>query len=597
MDEDTELTGNGSNTQSKRSTKQRKKSGKKSAGKKKSFQKGKCNPDIILLNTEEERESLKDTLLTTCCSECSNRNLIRAILTNNMTLMKMCKQSRKELTTFYDTWSADIHLNAFYYAVITNNIQMIEELLSKVPHVEFAGKMNYLINYADTGNVSYQAFGTKVRKVQLGRGNRQGNNAFLEKSYNTTMNENVYLKMFLESQKVESTTIDKLLSLKIYNESTLYYNIEHAIISGNRKLAIYLLEKTRVIGYSQFNDLHIDVLSLNEEELKEFERHKMFDKVTNAGINAIHCACINPNKKYIEALYNYDNNIHIADANNRKPIHYASACESSEPLKFLLEHGANGLDLDKQRSTPLHYAAKYGRHGNVRVLIDKVPSLLKLKDRDKMLAFHYACIGGHIEAVKAFIEKGVRINIPSGNDRMHGLSYAAAYNQYEICEYLIENKARVLSKDKYKRSALIMAVRNGNSKIVNLLLRKGALWNDSDSSGNTALHYAAAYGWKECAEQLIKAGADTNASNNWKITPLNIAMLKNHYGMIKFLLDQPKADVNCKDEEGRTLVHVALDFNTDGSFDYIKFLLEEKKADPNIANVHGITPLLYLVQK
>jgi ankyrin repeat protein len=202
----------------------------------------------------------------------------------------------------------------------------------------------------------------------------------------------------------------------------------------------------------------------------------MFDTAGFAGINAIHCACINPNKKYLEALYNFDNNIHINDSINRKPVHYASACESSEPLKFLIEHGDNVLELDKERSSTLHYAAKYGRPDNdVRVLLDTAPSLLKLKDKSKMLAFHYALMKGYIETVKAFIEKGFKINTPSGNDRMHGLSYAAGYNQYEMCEYLIENKARVLSKDKYKRSALIMAVRNGNSKIVNLLLRKGAL--------------------------------------------------------------------------------------------------------------------------
>ena len=45
---------------------------------------------------------------------------------------------------------------------------------------------------------------------------------------------------------------------------------------------------------------------------------------------------------------------------------------------------------------------------------------------------------------------------------------------------------------------------------------------------NTPLHYAAAYGWLGCMEELLKAGADVNAANSWKITPINIAMLLNH---------------------------------------------------------------------
>jgi len=73
-----------------------------------------------------------------------------------------------------------------------------------------------------------------------------------------------------------------------------------------------------------------------------------------------------------------------------------------------------------------------------------------------------------------------------------------------------------------------MAVRNGHAKIASLLLQRGAEWNHCDSSMNTPLHYAAAYGWLDCIELLLRVGADVNASNSWKITPINIAMLKNH---------------------------------------------------------------------
>lgn len=38
----------------------------------------------------------------------------------------------------------------------------------------------YLMNFVETGRVSHMAYGTAVRSVQMTRGNRQGNNAFLE---------------------------------------------------------------------------------------------------------------------------------------------------------------------------------------------------------------------------------------------------------------------------------------------------------------------------------------------------------------------------------------------------------------------------------
>ena len=69
-----------------------------------------------------------------------------------------------------------------------------------------------------------------------------------------------------------------------------------------------------------------------------------------------------------------------------------------------------------------------------------------------------------------------------------------------------------------------MASRNGHAKIVALLIKHNANLNTPDSSGNTALHHAAAYGWIECALMLIQYGADPSAENAWKTTPITIAL-------------------------------------------------------------------------
>ena len=53
-----------------------------------------------------------------------------------------------------------------------------------------------------------------------------------------------------------------------------------------------------------------------------------------------------------------------------------------------------------------------------------------------------------------------------------------------------------------------MAIRNGNIDIASLLLMRGADFNGTDSSKNSCVHYAAAYGFADCVDLLIKAGAD-----------------------------------------------------------------------------------------
>lgn len=77
------------------------------------------------------------------------------------------------------------------------------------------------------------------------------------------------------------------------------------------------------------------------------------------------------------------------------------------------------------------------------------------------------------------------------------------------------------STDKMKRTALIHAVMNGNAHIASYLLRMGADANRSDSSGNSVVHYAAAYGWYFCVKLLLEnANADPNKENDWKVTAL-----------------------------------------------------------------------------
>lgn len=56
------------------------------------------------------------------------------------------------------------------------------------------------------------------------------------------------------------------------------------------------------------------------------------------------------------------------DVYQRLPIHFAAACETTEPLRVLLDWGASLASVDRDKMTPLMYAAMAGWADNIDMI-------------------------------------------------------------------------------------------------------------------------------------------------------------------------------------------------------------------------------------
>ena len=138
-----------------------------------------------------------------------------------------------------------------------------------------------------------------------------------------------------------------------------------------------------------------------------------------------------------------------------------------------------------------------------------------------------------------------------------------------------------------KLAALISAVRSGDTNAVGKMIAANPeLVNATDRAGATPLHHAAGFGNLATMKLLLEHGADVNAGNKRKSTPLFWSL----YDEAKVrLLVGHGANVSARSIDGRTPIYQAA--SMPNAVPVLRFLLD-KGADPNAKTLNGMTPLI-----
>lgn len=190
----------------------------------------------------------------------------------------------------------------------------------------------------------------------------------------------------------------------------------------------------------------------------------------------------------------------------------------------------------------------------------------------------------------------------------------------KIVNLLISKGANINIVDNWGQTPLHYAAqmpyRKDNNKYQSemalLLLSKGAIVDSIDKRGNTPLNLAAFLGNDKIVELLVKKGADVNKKGDMGCTPLLSALsssgiydaemddseeIDKKYKRTVFFLVSHGADLNAKNNFGETSLHCAIKSvpGRKNALTYIKLFIS-KGANVNTKDTDGHSPLYYAIK-
>ncbi len=258
---------------------------------------------------------------------------------------------------------------------------------------------------------------------------------------------------------------------------------------------------------------------------------------------------------------------------------------------------------DSGGKTPLHYAVIKKSRDLIKLLLANHAEVNR-QDRAGWTPLCYAMNAADIEIAAALLDAKADPNVKDQQGRSLLLLAVADWDQpghqwspqtrREMVKLLLAHGGEVDARDHEGKTPLNYAVENRNTEIAAILLDANASPNVKDPVFQTLLHRVLSSTQpggtlQEMVKLLVAHHADVNCRDEHGKTPLSYAAGLAETDIAAVLLDA-KADPNVKDENGQTPLHVAAQWGAHGNKAMVELLLA-KGAEPNIRDNAGNTPL------
>ncbi|KAG8193895.1 hypothetical protein JTE90_011454 [Oedothorax gibbosus] len=327
--------------------------------------------------------------------------------------------------------------------------------------------------------------------------------------------------------------------------------------------------------------------------------------VTDFGVTALHMSSLTGNLEILDLFLQCKLKVNVKCSQGLTPLHLAVQSNNRKMVRKLINSGANinatvisgvklyatiireaNLDATDDPTflsyTPLHFAV---RHNYKEIVID----LLKL-GADTSIGYPLLdSICCNLSDISQILINSDKCNINS-KEKISGttaLHFAAVQGQEKIVNTLLIKGADINATNIKKMTALHLAASEGHNDVVKALLKHKAKLNVRTTDVCTPLYCAAMFDHPKVVETLLKGGANPNLFDLENSTVLEMSVSENKLRIVKILLKHGTFNVNAKGNGDFTLLHIAAQ---GGALEITK-LLVDNSADMHAKNRSGTKPI------
>lgn len=282
----------------------------------------------------------------------------------------------------------------------------------------------------------------------------------------------------------------------------------------------------------------------------------------------------------------------------------ASARGYAMGVRQLLTMGADRSMQTAHGCTPLTIAARYG---HLAVVVELLADLhlndelaatryVNLTETDSLTALHRAAQGGYVAVCEQLIVMRAAVDTQRSDTKRTALVMASRNGHSDVVNLLLQSGAQPEIVDKDGFNVLASAARYGQASVINRIGERlvnkptslAKIIEQTDMQGQSPLLVALRYGHDASAHALLQLGARVNVADDKGNTPLAMVCSRGHNTAIPVLLDAPNCELERANKDKLTpLMLCCLEGNEEAMDMLLAF-----KANPSTRGPEGKTALM-----